>query len=257
MCLDSIVSGIFGNSAAKSQAKATTKAAQTAADATKYATDQQIQYLNKGADEAQTQLQPYADLGKPALDLMKSASGVTGDLTAANNAFNTSWEKQVSDDAQNRAYQAALSTNAAAGKGGAFNSGKAIRAVQETGAQIDLANKNALYGKWSAMGDTGMNAATNIGNARIGAAGGISNALSAQGTALANNAWNNANGQLQAIDTRANAMQNALGGISGYLNNNGGGFNFNSAFKGASNALGYRPTGTVTSVKGNVNGGKF
>lgn len=258
MCVGDIIQGIFGQSAANKQASATRDAANTAAQAQKYATDQQINYLTQGADAAETELRPYADLGAPALNLMKSAAGVTGDLTAANTAFNNSWEKQISDDAQTRAYQAALSTNAAAGKGGAFNSGKAMRAVQETGAQIDLANKNALYGKWGAMADTGMGAATAIGNARIGQGSGIAQAFGNQANALSANAWNKAAGITDAVQTGGLAVSNALGGINGYMSNAGNGFNWNSASKTVSNALGYRPSGRVTSQQGTIpKGGKI
>lgn len=207
---------LISSSASKKAGKSVERSAQQAADAQKYAVDQTIAHQTQAATEGRAFVDPYRQPGLDAYKLMQGAAGMTGaeGATAAQSAYDQSWEAQAAADQLQRTQDAALSTNAAAGRGGSFNSGKALRNLYDMRTQIDLANRNALYGKWGAMADTGYNAAVASGNYGVGAAGQISNALSAQAANLSQ-IYQNRGSQQASLQLQQGAnLAGALGSLT-------------------------------------------
>jgi hypothetical protein len=231
MCIGEVVSGLFGMGSAKISGDAAKSAAKTEAAASKYAVDQSIQQQNKAAAEGRGYMKPYVDSGLQAYDLMQGAVGMR-DPAAYETAYGQSYDKRVADMESAKAYEALKSSNAAAGKGGAINSGKAMRYAAETGNEIALGNRAAHYQKLAGFGQTGYDASTSSGNYGVGAAGVNSQAL-LQGAANQIQSSQYATGlRTDAIQSAGIAAQNALGGVAGWMNNKG------PASSGGGNALG-------------------
>ncbi len=222
---------LIGNKGAKDAAKSQTQAAKTAADAQVQATQMQIDALKQGADKGEAELRPVVDQGDVPINLLRGAQGIDPSQRGAYDAsFNSSVYAQNRDDALAAAQRAALGTNAAAGKGGAFNSGKAIRSLRDN---LYTINSDATDRHTTALGswvDRADAARSGIANLRIGQGTQAANAFGQQGANLANIAMQN--GQNQAAIQQANAanMSGYFGAGMGQLSN----VNWGNVFGGGS-----------------------
>jgi hypothetical protein len=246
MGVATVGSAAIGANAAKSAAKSSAQGATAAADAQLQATRETIQRQEQAATEGRAYVAPYLAPGYDAYKLMQGATGVDPTQVAPyNTAYDDSFWNKEAQDSITRANQAAISTNAALGKGGAFNSGKSLRAAQETGNRLALQGRAGHYNALGGIAQTGYDAAVSSGNYGVGAAGASGNALMMGASNLGQIYQQNAANQGNIAFQNANNMSGALGGLATVASNvNWGGVN-----KGVSNALGglFRPsTPTVT-----------
>jgi hypothetical protein len=249
MCIGDVIQGIFGAANAKTQANAVKDSAAMAADAQKYATDKQIEQLNLGYDRATAQMQPMVNDSTTPNNLVRGALGIDPSQAGAyNTAYNGSFYKNEADYNTAKAHNALVSTNAALGKGGAINSGKALRAAGQQGYELAMAGREAHLTGLKGYVDRGDAARTGIANAAMGVGSQAANAFANQGNALSQIALQRGQGLQDAAATGGMAISNALGGISAKIAN--GGFNWNNTRKAVGNFFGGGPTQTVTSTKG-------
>lgn len=205
----------IGAGASIAAGNAQSKAIRGAAAAQERSAQEQIALQREARENAEKELRPYAAEGDGARRMYNAAYGVapTGEgdsLTAARGdfdaGFNASpfWETAQQSTAQ--ALQALRATNAAAGRGTAINSGKALRAAS------DIANTyrgGAVSQYLSGLGgisDRGYNASTGI------ASGGQQFANNAS-TIMGQAAANSANLTVQAANAQAQGWGNAAGFI--------------------------------------------
>lgn len=222
------------------QANAVQGAANTSADAMRYAANQQVNYLTQGANQAAGYLDPIVEQGNIPTEMVLGAVGAGGQNQGAyeqayNDAYNNSHWRTEADFNTDQAYQQLQSTNAAMGKGGAINSGKALRAAGEMGYQLAMQGRDAHLGNLKEFINRGDTARTNMANVRIGQAGQVANAFGQLGQGLAQNAqWQGANLANIAQQTGAN-----MSGWGGYFGNMAGNyFNNNGQGRGIQNATG-------------------
>jgi len=139
----------IGAAASMSAAKSQSKAAREASAAARDAANQEIQLQREARDEARKIFTPYSQEGSAARRMYNAAMGIApaagtsagagvagaDTLGAARAAYDAGFDASPYwRDAQygaGEAMNALMSTNAALGRGGSVNSGKALRATQD------------------------------------------------------------------------------------------------------------------------------
>jgi len=213
------------NSAAKKQAKAINQSAQTAADAQTQSTQMQIDALNNAAAAGEAELRPIVQQGERPLYLHQAAYGLLppdqqpAGRAAYTQAFEQSPYWQDALEATNRGVSALVSSNAAAGKGGAINSGKALRAASD----IAQTYRGGATDKYiSGLGgyiDRYDAAKSGIANLKIGAGTQVANAFGNQGNNLASIYANQGNALANIYGNQASNVAGFTGNVFSTLGN--------------------------------------
>jgi hypothetical protein len=242
---------MIANKGAKSAAKAQTQAAKTASDAQVQSTQMQIDALNKGANAGEAELRPLVDQGIDPTRYLQGAQGLNGEqgLKDYNKVFDTSVYAQNRNDATSAAYRTGLTSNAASGRGGSYNSSKALNALQDNLYNINRDATGQHMAGLSAFKDSADAARAGIANIKIGQSAGISNAFGASGAIQSNIAMRNGENQANIIGANAGNMAGAFGALTGQLSNVKWGNAFNTGVRTPPIATSsYRPLATVNNA---------
>lgn len=210
-----IIGGVASNSAASKSASAAKNASNQAAQAA----ENELEMQREARDEARKIFTPYSQEGAAARRLYNGAMGIgvggstdPAALASARSAYDTSFESSPywrdAQFATGQAMNALQSTNAAMGRGGSINSGKALRAASDIQQGYrGQATQNYL----SSLGgivDTGLTADSGI------ASGGQTYANNA-GNALRNSAALQGQYGLASAAAYGNSMSD-IAGFAGY-----------------------------------------
>lgn len=210
MCIPAILgAAIIGGAASVYSANKASSAASKASKTASQTADKEIALQREARDEARKVLTPYAEEGGQARRMYNAAHGIApagaDTIEAARAAYDAGFEASPYwRDAQHgsaESMNALVSTNAAAGRGGSINSGKAMRAASDILTGYRGGATTNYLAALGGVADTGFAAdsgiasggqvyANNAGNALRHASGIQANASMAQGQAYGDAASN-------------------------------------------------------------------
>ena len=221
-----VIGGVVQSNAAKTGAAATTKAAEMGIDAQIASTAMSVEEQRRQFDEAKALLQPYVDVGEPALAALSpyaeaGTGALQGQLALAGLSGVDAQREAISAIEQGGEYQSLVGAGeeailqSAAATGG-LRGGNVQGALAQFRPQVLSSLINQQYNRLGGLTNMGLtttqnlatigqNAAAGVGTAGLQTGSNISNLYGQQGAAAAGSAL--ASGQ---------AWGNVLGGIGQY-----------------------------------------
>lgn len=187
--MSKVIGSITGSN---KQAKAAQQAAQTQADATKYASDIQKQMY----DQTRTDLSPYTQAGTSALNSLLGLTGLNGGDPSAALKQDPSYQFRLN--------QGLDSVQSGAAAQGSLLSGATQKALNNYASDYASQEYGNAYNRLSNIVGMGQNAAAGVGNAGMQTAQAIANNTMAGASAIAQ-------GQTAAGQSTANNFQSLLG----------------------------------------------
>jgi hypothetical protein len=214
-----IGASVIGAGASVASGNAQSRAARRAGDQAANAANQEIQLQREARDDARRIFTPYSQEGASARRMYNAAMGIgasAGAVAEYEAGFEASPYWRDAQYGSGQAMNALISTNAAMGRGGSVNSGKALRAAQDiqTGYR-GQATQNYLS-SLAGISDTGLVADSGI------ASGGQTYA-NMSGNALRNAASLQGQYGLAGAQAQANGVSNAMGFLGYGMGNLGQG----------------------------------
>lgn len=216
--MGSVIGGVLGYSSSKKQAKAAENAANTQAEATRYASDMQKEMY----DQTRTDLDPYRQAGTSALDQLMGQMGQNG-------YFNQTYSGQ--DIYNDPSYQFRLRQgldaveSSAAARGGLLSGAtlKALNNYASDYASQEYSNAHSRfnadqtnqYNRLSNLVGIGQNAAVQQGNAGMQTAQAVANNTMAGANAQAAGTIGAANARAAGTQALGGALGGLIGGVAG------------------------------------------
>ncbi|WP_257222395.1 DNA transfer protein p32 [Acinetobacter sp. YH12200] len=200
-------SALLGYNSSKKQAKAATQAADTQAEATRYASDMQKDMFN----EVRADQKPYMQAGTTALDQLMGQMGPNG-------FFNQTYSGQ--DIYSDPSYQFRLNEglnavqSGAAAQGGLL-SGATQKALMNYGQQSASQEYQNAYNRHSTDQTNQYNRLSNLVGVGQNAAAGVGNAGMQTSQAMANNTMAGASARADGITGAASARAKGMEGLIG------------------------------------------
>lgn len=201
--MGSVIGGVLGYSSSKKQAKAAESAADTQAEATRYASDMQKDMFN----EVRADQKPYMEAGNQALSGLMGLTGLGGVDTAQLMKQDPSYQFRL-----NQGLDGVQSGAAAQGN---LLSGATQKALMNYGQDYASQEYSNAFNRLSSITGMGQNAAAGVGNAGMQTSQAMANNTMAGANAQAAGTIGAANARAQGTQALGGALGGLIGGVAG------------------------------------------